>query len=348
MRVFCRFFSSFYFTSLNFIAGLQLWSQPKLPARRGSPLWPNNEVGKAAQIPSSFIVFQGYIHSFHKGPLLNRDPILSLWSPSTALIGTAVLSSSLNRVFHSEKSSFCLFCGVILTQEGHTWRESRFLWQQLINNLIKMLMIDFNGHIESPVPSVQMWLPFDKVFTRRCCWAGQMTKQFWISFKHEVLTFLPLSSFFLVVAAVPCCCAHVGMKPFCIKTKKWNRWTVEFKDQGNLAQTLQLRASLSCTMSEHCICFLYHVMQSAATYWTDPPVLFFSLWEHRFAESRSALQRAHVHKFHILPQPVQFAIASFEAIGSLVRLACFLWPFKPEQRSWNDCDTCRFEVSTMR
>lgn len=213
---FRRFFSSFYFTSLNFIAGLQLWSQPKLPARRGSPLWPNNEVGKAAQIPSSFIVFQGYIHSFHKGPLLNRDPILSLWSPSTALIGTAVLSSSLNRVFHSEKSSFCLFCRVILTQEGHTWRGSRFLWQQLINNLIKMLMIDLNGHTESPVPSVQMWLPFDKVFTSRCCWAGQMTKQFCISFKHEVLTRLFFRSSFVLVAAV-----------VVVHVPEWNHFTLK-------------------------------------------------------------------------------------------------------------------------
>lgn len=55
-----RWFCSrpFYFTSLTFKAGLQLWSQPNLPTRRGSPLWPNNEVGKAAQIPSSSLCFQ--------------------------------------------------------------------------------------------------------------------------------------------------------------------------------------------------------------------------------------------------------------------------------------------------
>lgn len=127
----------------------------------------------------------------------------------------------------------------------------------------------------------------------------------------------------------------------------------EFKDQGNLAwrhfSSLQLGASLSCTMSGHCICCLYHVLHSAATYWTDPPcTIFLPVGTQRSAQSRSALQRAHVHKFHILPQPVQFAIACFEAVASLVRLACFFLTFKPvslHSMSWNNCDTCRFEVS---
>lgn len=49
---------NFYSAGLTLQAGLHPWSQPKLSARRGSPLWPNNEVGKAAQIPSSSLCFQ--------------------------------------------------------------------------------------------------------------------------------------------------------------------------------------------------------------------------------------------------------------------------------------------------
>lgn len=50
-------FTSFYFIILTCDAGLPPWSQPDLPARRGAPLWPNNEVGRAAQIPSSSLRF---------------------------------------------------------------------------------------------------------------------------------------------------------------------------------------------------------------------------------------------------------------------------------------------------
>lgn len=60
------FFSLVLFISrvLTFKAGLELWSQPNSPTRRGSPLWPNNEVGKSGSNPFIFIVFPGYILCF--------------------------------------------------------------------------------------------------------------------------------------------------------------------------------------------------------------------------------------------------------------------------------------------
>lgn len=152
-------------------------------------------------------------------------------------------------------------------------------------------MTDESGRAESPVLPVQMWLRLKKVFTSRCCWAGQMTKHSFVSLSN-IRYWLLICSLGCSSSVLLCMCLnettilHEEMKPQVNNSVVITEVRVILL-KGTSAGCILLHAggSFSCTVATlppccpQCICcfmschaFCNHILDRSLLYYFFLPV----------------------------------------------------------------------------